>query len=54
MASVMARSVTGPAARVSMITRLSTAGEATIAISAMGLATGSGRPRRINIQYTPK
>ena len=35
----MARSVTGPAARVSMITRLSTAGEAAMAISATASAT---------------
>ena len=40
----MARSVTGPEARVSMMTRLSTAGEAAIAISATASATVARTP----------
>ena len=37
--STMARSVTGPEARVSIMTRLSTAGDAAIATSATASAT---------------
>ena len=54
VASVSARSVTGPEARVSMTTRLSTAGEATMAISASGFATGAGTPSHTSVQYTAK
>ena len=42
VARAMARSVTGPAARVSLTTRVSTTGEAAMAISASGVAVVGG------------
>jgi hypothetical protein len=50
--STMARSVTGPAARVSMATRDSTAGDAAIASSASGSATLGRTSIRPSTQYT--
>src|SRR3989344_331379 len=52
--STMARSVTGPAARVSATTRVSTAGEAASATRASGPATWVGRFSHTSTQYTAK
>ncbi len=54
VASTMARSVTGPAARVSATTRVSTAGEAASATRASGPATRAGISSHSNTQYTAK
>ncbi|MNT50997.1 hypothetical protein D3C72_1879400 [compost metagenome] len=52
--STMARSVTGPAARVSATTRVRTAGEAARATRASGPATCVGRFSHTSTQYTAK
>ena len=52
--STMARSVTGPAARVSATTRVSTAGDAASSTSASGPATCVGRFSHTSTQYTAK
>ena len=49
-----ARSVTGPAARVSMATRDSTAGDAAMATNANDSATTAGMPKLLSSQRTPK
>ena len=54
VASTMARSVTGPAARVSLTTRVSTAGDAASATTASGPAARSGTPSHSSTQYTAK
>ena len=52
VASTMARSVTGPLARVSITTRVSTAGEATMATMASASATEGRTSIQISTQYT--
>ena len=50
--STMARSLTGPEARVSINTRDSTAGDAAMASMASGWATASRTPIQCMAQYT--
>jgi hypothetical protein len=52
LVSTIARSVTGPAARTSLTTRLSTAGEEAIAISASASATEGRTSIQRSVKYT--